>query len=164
VRVLVVYGSSRGGTAGLARMVAEAFVGLGLPADLGDAAEVDDVEAYDVVVVGGALYNDRWHEEAVWFVERTAPALQERLVWFFSSGPLDDSARSGALAPVPQVGKLARLIDIRGHQTFGGRRERRPGGVLRSLLAWGPPGDYRDEAHVREWVARIVAQGHLSEG
>lgn len=156
MRVLVIYASSRGGTADLARMVAEELVARGIDADVGDAGEVDSVSGYDAVIIGGALYHGRWHTDASWFVERNLTDLRETLVWFFSSGPLDDSARSGSLAPVAQVGALARLADICGHMTFGGVLAAGSTGFFASLLRWGKPGDYRDPAHVREWVGRIV--------
>lgn len=158
MRVLVVHGSTRGGTEGLARLVADALVAHGVTADIGAAAAVDDLEPYDAVVVGGALYHDRWHHDAARFVDHHLGELQTKQVWFFSSGPLDDSARSGALAPVPQVRELGRRVDIRGHMTFGGVLDHQPGGFLGSLLAWGKPGDFRDPEHVAEWVARIVVQ------
>jgi menaquinone-dependent protoporphyrinogen oxidase len=158
VRVLVVYGSSRGGTAGLAHMVAEAFVARGILADVGDSADVDDVSDYDSVILGGALYNGRWHQDASWFVERNLESLRQLPVWFFSSGPLDDSARSGSIAPIDQVQDLARRADIRGHMTFGGVLEKRPSRFLSALLAWGKPGDFRDRQQVDEWVERIIVR------
>src|SRR4051794_20295490 len=75
VRVLVVYASSRGGTEGLARMVAESLVARGVDADVGDATAVDEITGYDAVIVGGALYNGKWHPEATWFVQRNLAAL-----------------------------------------------------------------------------------------
>jgi menaquinone-dependent protoporphyrinogen oxidase len=139
-------------------MVAEAFVTRDILADVGDSADVDDIGDYDAVVLGGALYNGRWHPDASWFVERNLEDLRQRPVWFFSSGPLDDSARDGAMAPVDQVQDLARRADIRGHMTFGGVLEKRPSRFLSALLAWGKPGDFRDREHVEEWVERIIAR------
>jgi menaquinone-dependent protoporphyrinogen oxidase len=139
-------------------MVAESFLGHGIAADIGEANLVDDLKGYDAVIVGGALYNGRWHGDATWFVDRNLDALLATSVWFFSSGPLDDSARSGALAPVPQVQELARHADIRGHMTFGGVLEAKPAGFLSSLFSWGKPGDYREPQQVSEWVERIVAK------
>jgi menaquinone-dependent protoporphyrinogen oxidase len=158
VQVLVVYASSRGGTEGLAQWVAEALVERGVDADLGHANAVDELERYDGVIVGGALYNQRWHQDATWFVERNLDGLRSRSVWFFSSGPLDSSARTGALAPLPQVQELARRADIRGHMTFGGVLEPKSSGFLSSLLSWGKPGDFRDPQHVKEWVDLIVTR------
>jgi menaquinone-dependent protoporphyrinogen oxidase len=157
VRVLVVYGSTRGGTAGLAHLVADAFVRHHIHAEVRRAGEVRKLDDADVVIVGGALYNNRWHPDAAAFVGRHRAELRRLPVWFFSSGPLDDSARSGALAPVPHVNALARDIDIRGHMTFGGLLDKRPPGLL-GLFAWGPEGDFRDRHHVAEWVDRIAGE------
>lgn len=157
VRVLVAYGSTRGGTAGLAHMVADAFTRHQVRAEVRRAGDVKDAAEYDAVIIGGALYSNRWHPEAVAFVGRHRDDLRHVPVWFFSSGPLDDSARSGALAPVPQVNALAREIEIRGHMTFGGMLDKRPPGVL-GLFAWGPEGDYRDRGQVAEWVERITEE------
>ncbi|HVX68728.1 MAG TPA: flavodoxin domain-containing protein [Mycobacteriales bacterium] len=154
VRVLVVYGSTRGGTAGLAHLVADAFVRYQVRAEVRRAGDVRSIGDVDAVIVGGALYNNRWHPDATAFVGRHRAELRRVPVWFFSSGPLDDSARSGALAPVPQVNALAREIEIRGHMTFGGLLDKRPNGLL-ALFAYGPEGDFRDRHHVVEWVERV---------
>jgi menaquinone-dependent protoporphyrinogen oxidase len=157
VQVLVVYGSTRGGTAGLAHMVADACATQGLSTSVRRAGDVRDLGDADAVIVGGAIYSSRWHPDAVAFVGRHRMALRQLPVWFFSSGPLDDSARSGALAAVPQVSKLAREIDIRGHMTFGGMLDKRPSGLL-AISAWRTEGDFRDRRHVSEWVERIAAE------
>jgi len=158
VRILIAYGSSRGGTAGLAEMLAEAILSHALEVAIGNAAEIEDLTGYDAVVVGGALYNNRWHPDATDFAHRFAGTLQQLPVWFFSSGPLDDSARSGAVAPVPQVRDLARTLDIRGHMTFGGVLAKPAGGRLGALLAYGDAGDWRDASQVAQWAERIVSK------
>ncbi|HVY09599.1 MAG TPA: flavodoxin domain-containing protein [Mycobacteriales bacterium] len=155
MKVLVAYGSTRGGTAGLAHMVADAFAMRGVSTEVRRAGDIRDLDDVDAVVVGGALYSNRWHPDAVAFVGRHRSELQQLPVWFFSSGPLDDSARSGALAAVPQVSALAREIEIRGHMTFGGLLDKRPTGLL-AMFSYGAEGDFRDAAHVAEWVERIA--------
>jgi menaquinone-dependent protoporphyrinogen oxidase len=154
---MVVYGSTRGGTAGLAHMVADACATQGLSTSVRRAGDVRDLSAADAVIVGGAIYNSRWHPDSVAFVGRHRAALKQLPVWFFSSGPLDDSARSGALAAIPQVSKLARDVDIRGHMTFGGMLDKRPTGLL-AMSPWRTEGDFRDRRHVAEWVERIAAE------
>lgn len=139
-------------------MVAKALVDHGIEVTVDSAAEITSLSGYDAVVVGGALYNNHWHSDASDFVNRYASALRELPVWFFSSGPLDDSARSGALAPVAQVRDLARKFDIRGHMTFGGVLEHRAGGRLSAFLSYGEVGDWRDPNQVVQWAERIVAQ------
>jgi menaquinone-dependent protoporphyrinogen oxidase len=139
-------------------MVGAALARRGLDVTVGAAAVVEDLDGFEAVVIGGAIYNNRWHPDATDFVERFLPDLRGRSVWFFSSGPLDDSANSGALAPIPHVAELARTVDIRGHMTFGGVHERRSTGRLASLLDYGPSGDWRDPRQVDQWADRIVAQ------
>jgi menaquinone-dependent protoporphyrinogen oxidase len=159
MRVLVVYGSTRGGTAGLAHMVADALARHRIGAEVRPAGDVRVLEDADAVIVGGALYSNRWHPDAVAFVGRHRAALRQLPVWYFSSGPLDDSARSGAFAAVSQVSALAREVDIRGHMTFGGLLDKKPSGLF-GRFTWGPEGDFRDSRHVSEWVERIAVDLH----
>src|SRR6185436_14255471 len=105
-RVLVTFGSKRGGTAELATAVADSLRSQGLTVDCRRAAEVRDVAGYDAFVIGGALYAARWAREARCFVVRNAAALRARPVWMFSSGPLDDSASRQPLRPVRGVAAL----------------------------------------------------------
>jgi len=153
--VLVVYGSKRGGTAELARMVGKAFAERGWSVEVRPASDVTTPTGADIVVVGGALYMNRWHKDSVRFVKRHAAALRDLPVWFFSSGPLDDTARSGDVAPVPQVNALAASIEIKGHMTFGGRLLPDATGFLARRMAKTSAGDWRDPQQVREWVHQI---------
>ncbi len=155
--VLVVYGSKRGGTAGLAEMIGAAFRRHGLAAEVRPAREVDDVDGYDAVVVAGALYMGRWHQDARRFVRRHHKALYDRPVWLVSSGPLDGSAREGEIRPVPQVARLMELVEAAGHATFGGRLAPDAPGLLASRIARKHAGDWRDSEHVDEWVRDVAA-------
>ena len=155
MRVLVVYGSKRGGTAELARMVGKAFAERDWSVEVRPAADVTTLTDADAIVVGGALYLNRWHRDAVRFVRKHAAALRELPVWFFSSGPLDDSARAGDIAPVPQVASLAASIEIKGHMTFGGRLQPNAQGFIARRMARTSAGDWRDPQQVREWVHQI---------
>jgi flavodoxin len=92
MRVLVTFGSKRGGTEGLAQWLAASLSATGHDVDVRPAYEPDGLELYDAVIVGGALYANRWHKSARRFVQRHADELSRMPVWFFSSGPLDDRA------------------------------------------------------------------------
>ena len=63
-RILVAYGSKRGGTAGLAAMIGDALTegrrrGLGIP-----GARHSPSTGFDAVVLAGALFANRWHRDA----------------------------------------------------------------------------------------------------
>lgn len=160
MRVLVAYGSKRGGTAGLATMIGDALTNAGGDAIVLAADEVHDLAGVDAVIVAGGLYASRWHRDARRFVRRNAAALRELPVWLVSSGPLDDSAEKQEIPPTKQVKKLADRIGARGHVTFGGSLAPDAKGFPASALAKTRSGDWRDPDHVCRWVATIVDQLH----
>ncbi|MBV9291710.1 MAG: flavodoxin [Frankiales bacterium] len=155
MKALVVYGSTRGGTAGLAEMIAESFHRHGWTAEVRPARVDGPVAPADIAIVGGALYNGRWHPDARAFVRSHRADLRLRPVWLFSSGPLDDSARRGDIAAVAQVQRIAADLEARGHMTFGGRLEPNARGLLARMMARRMAGDWRDATHVEEWVNEI---------
>ncbi|HTZ94264.1 MAG TPA: flavodoxin domain-containing protein [Streptosporangiaceae bacterium] len=155
MRVLVTYGSSRGGTEGLARMVAGGLRECGLDVEVLPPKRARDISGYDAVVVGGALYAFRWHRAARGFVRKHATALMERPTYFFSSGPLDDSAASNDIPPIPVVTALMARVGARGHMTFGGRLSPAARGMPASAMAKKHAGDWRDAAQVRTWALQI---------
>ena len=157
-RALVVYGSKRGGTAGLAQMVGAELQHHGYDVTVQDAAQPADLRGIDLVVIGGALYMNRWHKAARSFARRREPALRTIPVWLFSSGPLDETAASGDIAAVPQVREIARRLEARGHMTFGGRLASDARGFGARSMAKRYAGDYRDPAQVADWVRQIVQE------
>lgn len=159
MRVLVVYGSKRGGTAGLAEMVGRALVGEGIEVDVRPAkVRSRDLTGYGAVIIGGALYTNRWHRRARRFVSRHRHALTNMPVWMFSSGPLDDSAKGGDLPPVAQVSRLMDSVGARGHTTFGGRLAANAKGFPASAMAKNRAGDWRDENQVQRWSHQIAIE------
>jgi menaquinone-dependent protoporphyrinogen oxidase len=149
MNILVTYGSAHGGTAGLAEAVAEGIEQAGHHVDVRPAREVEGLEAWDGVVVGGALYAWIWQKDARRFVHRHAHQLVELPVWFFSSGPLDESASQGEIEPTWTVRRLMERVDARGHKTFGGRMDD-------PSKAEMPQGDWRDMDQAADWGGAIA--------
>ena len=80
--VLVTWGSKYGGTEGIARMLGESLEARGKTVvTLMPAAEVYDLHRFDAVIIGGALYGNRWHKDARRFVTRHVRALRRVPVW-----------------------------------------------------------------------------------
>jgi menaquinone-dependent protoporphyrinogen oxidase len=156
--ILVTYGTKMQGTAGLAEMVAEALRDRGHDVDVLEARRVGDLEGYEAVIVGGALYAFRWHRDARRFVRRHARELRERPTYFFSSGPLDDTASTGEIPPVKGVRSLMDLVHARGHVTFGGRLEADATGFPARAMAKDHAGDWRDADRVRVWADAISTE------
>lgn len=156
MRVLVAYGSKRGGTAGLARAIGDVLVAQGHAVDVVSAREAASPASYDAVIVGGALYAMRWQRDAWRYALRHADELRAKPVWLFSSGPLDDTADTQDLPPVPRVRRLAAELGARGHVTFGGRLEPDARGFIASRMAKTHAGDWRDFERAAAWARGIA--------
>jgi menaquinone-dependent protoporphyrinogen oxidase len=171
-RVLVAYGSERGGTAGIAEAIGAALREDGMDVDVKPAGEVADISSYDAVVLGGALYMLRWHADARRFGRRHSRALRERKVWLFSSGPLDQSADQKDIRPVRFVAELSERVGALGHATFGGRLEPDAKGLIAGSMAKKMAGDFRDFERIEAWAHGIARElgasarqaGQLTEG
>lgn len=156
-RALVAYGSKNGSTAEIADFIASVLRDHGIEAESRPASDVRDVRAYDVVVLGGALYTGRWHRDARRFARRHRHALAECPVWLFSSGPLDPSASQRDVAPTPGARRAERRLGAEEHVTFGGRLQAGARGrVARMLLDQGRGGDFRDFPRIAAWAERIA--------
>lgn len=156
MRILIVYGSKMGGTAGLAEMIGEALTQHGFLVTVTSANERPDPAGFDAVVVAGAIYNRRWHPGTRRFVRRNVAALRQRPVWLAASGPLDDSARDGTVPPIPHMAQAADQIGAQGAVTFGGRLAPDAKGFLARAMAKKMAGDWRDPGHVVEFAEQIT--------
>ena len=115
------------------------------------------VRSYDAVVIGGALYAFRWQPDAFALVLNNVAALREKQVWFFSSGPLDESASAHEIPPVPQVEQLMAHVGARGHVTFGGRLAADATGMAAGM-AKTHSGDWRAPDRIDAWARDLAAQ------
>jgi menaquinone-dependent protoporphyrinogen oxidase len=139
-------------------MIGEALRAHGVPARVRPTGEVQSLDGYDAVIVGGAIYNGRWHRAARRFVRRHRQELRSLPVWLFSSGPVGDRWQSPHTPPVRQVRRLIDAVAARGHRTFGGRPVADPPGRVGYLLPAPWAGDWRDQGEVERWASAIAAE------
>jgi hypothetical protein len=92
------------------------------------------------------------------FVKHHLKQLRTVPVWFFSSGPLDDSASHGEIPATTQVAVLADRAGAKGHVTFGGRLEPEVKGFPARAMAKTMSGDWRSPDAISAWAARIAAE------
>jgi menaquinone-dependent protoporphyrinogen oxidase len=156
MKVLITWGTKLGGTEGIARTLGEVLTAEGFDVTLTPAREVRDPRGYEAVLVGGALYANRWHVDARRFVARNVAALRRVPVWFFSSGPLDDSAAKEEIPPPTQVAVLMERVGALGHATFGGRLPADARGFPAAAMAKEHAGDWRDPDHIRAWATTLA--------
>jgi menaquinone-dependent protoporphyrinogen oxidase len=156
MRVLVTWGSKRGGTEGIARTIADELKAIGVEAALMPASDVRELRCYNAAVIGGALYANRWQRDAHRLVARHIADLRRMPVWLFSSGPLDSSADTSDIPPVSQVAVLMERIGARGHTTFGGRLCADAKGFPAAAMAKKMSGDWRNPDRIRAWTGELA--------
>lgn len=158
MRVLVTWASKRGGTEGIAGAVSEVLQANGFEVVSVSVEDVGSLAGFDAVIVGGALYANRWPAAGRRFVSRHVRALRSVPVWFFSSGPLDNSADATNIPPAPQVIVLAERVGAKGHITFGGRLQPGATGFPASAMAKNHAGDWRNFGRIREWASEVARE------
>jgi menaquinone-dependent protoporphyrinogen oxidase len=156
--VLVAYGTTNGSTAQIAEAVAAVLSKEGFTSEALPAGSVSRVTPYDAVVVGGGLYAGRWHKDARRFLRRHGRELAGRPVWLFSSGPLDNSADTKDIPPVPQAARAVSELAARQHVTFGGQlTDTAKGFIAKAMVRNGHGGDFRNTDRIEAWSRTIAA-------
>ncbi len=159
MQVLVAVASRHGATREIADAIAEVLRDAGFEAIVRDPDDVEDVEPYDAVLLGSAVYVGRWAASARAFVDRFAHALVRRPVWLFSSGPL-----GSPLAPASEADEIPSLVtrlNARGHRSFAGRLDR--GGLALAeravvALVQAEDGDFRSWPDVQDWALQVAQE------
>ena len=161
MKVLVAVGSKHGSTREIADEIALMLDAAGLEARVIPAHEVTDVETWDAVVLGSAVYAGRWVKDARRLAERHAPALRELPVWAFSSGPIGDPPEPHE--DPPEFARISELVGAVDHRVFTGKLDRSELGLAEKAVVsalGAPDGDFRDWQDVRDWAEGIAA--HLT--
>ena len=155
-KTLVAFASKHGSTQEVAEQVAQTLRDNGLDVDVRPASSVEDLAAYDALVIGGALYMGHWHRDARRLLNRVSEELRERPVFVFGMGPMDLEQKSvegarkqvdHALAKVPDVQPVSVAI-------FGGVVHP---GELHFPFNRMPEGDARDPEAILAWSDDIAA-------
>lgn len=158
MRVLVTWGSKHGGTAGIGRVLANALAAHGFEVVSAPVEEVPSLAGFHAAIVGGAIYANRWTAGARRFVTRHLAELRRMPVWFFSSGPLDDSADRGAFEEPASVAVLAERAGAHGHALFGGRLAPDAKGFPAASMAKKNAGDWRNTDRIRAFADELAVE------
>ena len=157
MKVLIVHASKLGGTAEIAEAIGSKLTELGIESVVAPASDRPHPAKFDAVIVGGALYANRWPKSARKYIKAYAPELHTMPVWLFSSGPLDDTFLDN-LPPTEQVAEFMETVAARDHITFGGRLEKDARGFLASSMAKNMAGDWRDDDQITAWAESIAIE------
>jgi menaquinone-dependent protoporphyrinogen oxidase len=162
LRVLVAYASKFGSTRGVAERIAATLGEAGHRVELVACDDVVDASAYDAVVFGSAVFNQRWLPEGEDFIKRNIDALAARPVWLFSVGTFGDRKR--VIGPLMKrepegIRALQQTIRPRDYRVFAGVIDRHQWPFLSRLLyhaLGGRLGDNRDWRAIDGWTNGIA--------
>lgn len=160
--VLVAAASKHGATREIAEAIGRELARHDVPAEVSDVSEVDDLDPFDGVVLGSAVYMGHWLEPARKFVERRGPDLAGKQTWLFSSGPVGEPAHLPREAQdVCDIEDIVSSTNALEHRLFAGKLDKSKLGfperaVMRAVRA--QEGDYRDWDEIEAWASDIAAQ------
>lgn len=162
--ILVTYASKYGATKEIAEKIGAVLRQAGLQVNVLPVNGVQDLAAYQVVILGSAIYIGKWKKEAVDFLQANEKALAARPVWLFSSGPSgqgDPAALvEGQLLPA-DLKPVVDRIQPRGMTIFHGNIDLEKINFMEKFavknIVKKPFGDYRDWNMIAAWANTIAA-------
>jgi len=167
-KVLVAYASKYGSTAEIARRIARVLKGDGHKVQLLDTGNVDQIDKFDAVVLGSAVYAGQWRKSAVELILSHESSLSGIPIWLFSSGPTGEGdpqeIMNGWNFP-DSLQAAASRIQPRDKAFFHGVLDSDQLSLPEKLIVKGlgaPLGDFRDWEHIEAWAEAIAK--FLSEG
>jgi menaquinone-dependent protoporphyrinogen oxidase len=157
MKLLVIYGSRYHATEDIAQAIGIALIDRGVNVDIRSVQDAGDINDYDAVIIGSAVYVGRWVRPVSDFVKRHKKLLAERPVWLFTSGPIGEPAMPRE--EPPETAQLAQVVQARGTISFAGRLEK-------ERLSWGEQlmvtalraqeGDFRKWPAIHDWADSIA--------
>ncbi len=157
MKVLITAATRHGSTFEIASGIEEVLNSTGIETVLTVPERVADLNGYDAVILGSAIYAGNWLAPAREFVARTLWALRTRPVWLFSSGPIGDPAKPTEAPAV--VAEMLEATGAREHRLFAGRLERRDLGLTEKAIMTvirAPEGDFRSWNQIEAWAMQIA--------
>lgn len=160
--VLVTYASRMGSTREIAEAIAADLRETDHTVTCQPCAASPDADSFDAVVLGSAIYVQRWMGDALDYLRRQAPALSTRRTYLFQSGPCGTDGGGAKITPVPRaVHRIVRTFGLSEPVTFGGRLDPELAtGRLTRWVATGQAGDDRDWEAIHAWGFAIGSELH----
>lgn len=175
MKILVAVASKHGNTHEIGEAIAGELRAAGHTVDVRDVASGEttvasaslaggataggDIEPYDAVVAGSAVYMGKWMGEARDFVAKHTEQLRAVPVWLFSSGPVGEEYPEGMGVP-EYLDELLAQTGAREHVVFAGRLDKGRLNLAERMavrLVKAPEGDFRDWNAIRTWGREIAA-------
>jgi menaquinone-dependent protoporphyrinogen oxidase len=157
MRVLITAASRHGTTAEIAWVIAGVLRTFNLTVDVMAPDEVANIDAYDAVILGSAVYAGQWLEPAKGFVVRHQQELADRPLFLFSSGPLGDPPKP---ATEPEDARaIEASTGAMDQRVFAGRLMQSQLSLPERLVVraeHAPYGDFRPWDDIADWATEIA--------
>jgi menaquinone-dependent protoporphyrinogen oxidase len=154
MRVLVTTASTHGAAEAIGARIGSVLGDRGHEVDVRCSAEVVTVDSYDVVVLGSAVDDGHWREDAKALVAREGADLSSRPVWLFSSGQVGDPPAPGETpADIESVMTVTRAYE---HHVFAWWVDDRTVELPESAIVRSANGDDGGWDDVDRWATSIA--------
>lgn len=156
-RILVSAGSKYGSTREIGERIGEVLRDMGHTVDVMDPNEVGDLDGYEAVVLGSAVYAGHWVPSAIELAHRIADS--GIATWLFSSGPVGDPPKPDE-DPV-DVADIYESTSALEHRVFAGKIDKSKLGFAEKAImvaVRAPEGDFRDWDQITTWATEIAEQ------
>lgn len=152
--ILIAYASKYGSTREVAESIASTLQERLLRVDVKAAEDVEHVDEYAGVVLGGGIYMGRWHRNARGFSKVFERELSRLPVAVFALGPIDEvpEHRAGS------ENQFRKAVESLGFEpmasaVFGGAVDPRK---LPFPFNHMPAADVRDWDQIRDWAVELA--------
>lgn len=159
--VLVAYATKYGATKEIAKRIGEVLRQEGLNPGVMPANEARNLDQYQAVVLGSAVYAGQWRDEASTFLKENESKLALMPVWLFSSGPTGEGDPVELMSgwQFPETLKpIADRIQPQDIVFFHGKLDSKSLNFAEKLIVKGikaPMGDFRDWEAITAWAEGI---------
>lgn len=158
-KILVAYASKHGSTEEIAQVIGDGLRSSGHQVDVLDVNQIQSLRAYQVLVLGSAVYSGHWMKEALNFLR--THHLEELEIFLFSSGPIGDENPEELRENYPLPESVQALIGglrIRDVQVFHGKIDLRKLSLAELMLfksVGAQTGDFRKWDRIKLWAQHI---------
>lgn len=161
-KILVVFASRHGSTAGIAKAVGQTLMNEGYQVDVLPVNDVKSLSDYRAVVAGSAIQAGKWLPEAIDFIQRNSVSLKQLPFAAFQvcmtmAMPKADKYKefvSSWMSPVSSIvkpkyeGTFAGVLDIKNIKSLGDRLKFR---ISVWFGVW-KEGDHRNWDEIQDWA------------
>lgn len=155
--ILLAYATRYGSTQEVAEAITTTLREDEIRVDIQAMQDVKNLDNYNAVVLGAAIYNARWHPEAHIFLSKYQETLKQLPVAIFALGPLStsDAAMLRSRRQLDMELEKYPWLKPVAVEMFVGKSDPAKLGIFDRLFS--KPSDHRDWKAIRTWANALPA-------